>query len=142
MIWWYWIVLGLLLAAVELATPGGFFVLFFAIAALLIGLLELIGIFEADALQWFLLPVMALGLLAVFRRPLLARMRRNDPDMVDSLVGEVAFAVDLILPGQHGRAELRGSSWSARNIDSMPLTPGQRSRVVAVRGLELDLRSE
>ena len=25
MIWWYWILLGLLLAAIELATPGGFF---------------------------------------------------------------------------------------------------------------------
>jgi membrane protein implicated in regulation of membrane protease activity len=27
MLWWYWIVLGLALVALELATPGGFFVI-------------------------------------------------------------------------------------------------------------------
>ena len=43
MLWWYWIVLGLALVALELATPGGFFVIFFAIAALAVGALTLVG---------------------------------------------------------------------------------------------------
>ena len=34
MIWWYWVVLGLLLTGLELATPGGFFLLFFGVALL------------------------------------------------------------------------------------------------------------
>ena len=142
MIWWYWIVLGLVLAAVELATPGGFFVIFFAIAALLLGLLELAGMLESDVMQWLLLPVGSLVLLAFFRKPLLDLIRQDQPDTVDTLVGEVATAVELIPAGQHGRAEMRGSSWQARNLDPAPLNPGQRCRVVAVRGLELDLRSE
>ncbi len=37
MIWWYWVVLGLLLTGLELATPGGFFVIFFGVGALLVG---------------------------------------------------------------------------------------------------------
>jgi hypothetical protein len=69
-------------------------------------------------------------------------MRGRDADTVDSLVGEIAFASDAIEPGEHGRAELRGSTWTARNIDPSPLARGQRCRVVAVRGLELDLRPE
>jgi membrane protein implicated in regulation of membrane protease activity len=143
MIWWYWVVLGLALAALELATPGGFFVIFFAISALLLGLLELAGIAGGDTVQWFLFPIAALIFLALFRKPLLARMRRGEgPDTVDSLVGEVAVATDLIAPLAHGRAELRGSSWSARNIGATVLSPGQRSRVVAVHGLELDIRPE
>ena len=143
MIWWYWILFGLLLAAIELATPGGFFFIFFAVSAVVVGLLEAAGILEADSLQWILFSVLSVVCLAVFRRPLLARMRSAErPDAVDSLVGEVAIATTPILSGQYGRAELRGSTWSARNVDDSSLNTGERCRVVAVRGLELDIRPE
>ncbi len=142
MIWWYWIVLGLALAAIELATPG-FFFLFFAVAALLVGVLELFGILGSDWMQWSLFPIIALAALALFRRPLLEWMRRSErTDAVDSIVGEVAITEGPIASGQHGRATLRGSMWSARNVDVSALASGERCRVVAVRGLELDIRSE
>ena len=142
MIWWYWVVLGLALTALELATPGGFFAIFFAVSAIVIGLLELTGAIERDWVQWVLFPALALISLAVFRRPLLEWLRGRDADAVDSLIGEIAVPADTIEPGAHGRAELRGSTWTARNIDPSPLARGQRCRVVAVRGLELDLRPE
>jgi membrane protein implicated in regulation of membrane protease activity len=143
MIWWYWILLGLALLAVELATPGGFFFIFFAVSALVIGLLEVIGIVSVDWLQWVLFSVLSIVCLAVFRKPLLERMRaseRNEP--VDSLVGEVAVVSTPIPAGQYGRAELRGSLWNARNVDDGTLSTGDRCRVVAVRGLEIDIRPE
>ena len=34
--WWHWAVLGLGLGLLELATPGGFFILFFGVGALLV----------------------------------------------------------------------------------------------------------
>jgi membrane protein implicated in regulation of membrane protease activity len=142
MIWWYWIVLGVVLTALELATPGGFFAIFFAISAILVGVLELVGVMTSDWVQWVMFPVLALASLAVFRKPLLQWMRGHDVDTVDSLVGQVALAADPIAPGEHGRAELRGSTWMARNIDLSPLARGQRCRVVAVHGIELDLRPE
>ena len=40
------------------------------------------------------------------------------------------------------RAEVRGATWTVRNVDAVPVEPGERARVVAVRGLELDIRSE
>jgi membrane protein implicated in regulation of membrane protease activity len=61
---------------------------------------------------------------------------------VDSLVGELAIADDAIAPGQYGRAQLRGSTWTARNVGERTTIVGERSRVVAVRGLELDIRPE
>ena len=33
MIWWLWVLLGILLLAIELLTPGGFYVIFFGIAS-------------------------------------------------------------------------------------------------------------
>jgi membrane protein implicated in regulation of membrane protease activity len=142
MIWWYWMVLGLALAALELVTPGGFFGIFFAVSAILIGLLELAGLIERDLVQWIMFPLIAVASLGFFRKPLLRWMRGREADTVDTLVGEVAFPADTIPPGEHGRAELRGSMWAARNLDPSPLARGQRCRVVAVHGLALDLRPE
>jgi membrane protein implicated in regulation of membrane protease activity len=143
MIWWYWILLGLVLAAIELATPGGFFFLFFAVSALLVGLLDLAGALVSDALQWGLFSVLSIVCLALFRKPLLERMNRGEPrEAVDSLVGELATVFDAIPSGQHGRAELRGTTWTARNVDALTVAAGERCRVVAVRGLELDIRPE
>ena len=143
MIWWYWILLGLALLAVELATPGGFFFIFFAVSALMIGLLEIIDLVSVDWLQWVLFSVFSIVCLALFRKPLLERMRASErTEAVDSLVGEVAVVATPIPSGQHGRAELRGSMWNARNVDDGTLNAGERCRVVAVRGLEIDIRPE
>jgi inner membrane protein len=143
MIWWFWILLGLLLAAIELATPGGFFFIFFAVSALLVGMLEVLHILERDTLQWGLFSVLSLVCLAFFRKPLLERMNREArTEAVDSLVGELATTAAPIPAGDHGRAEVRGATWTVRNVDAVPLAGGERCRVVAVSGLELDIRSE
>ena len=143
MTWWYWVVLGLVLGAIELATPGGFFVIFFAIGALAVGGLALAGVAGPAWVQWLLFPLIAVVTLRLFRQPLVGRLGAGGGrDDVDALVGEVAIASTDIAPGAHGRAELRGAGWSARNVDEVPLAAGRRCRVVAVRGLTLDLRQE
>ena len=37
--WWIWIVLGLVLLLGELVTPGGFYILFFGVGAIFVGIL-------------------------------------------------------------------------------------------------------
>ena len=142
MTWWLWEVLGLALAAIELATPGGFFVIFFGVSAIVVGALALGGLVTTAWIQWALFTVVALAALRLFRQPLMARIRMRDTDDVDSLTGEVAVAAGDIAPGGHGRAELRGTTWTARNVGMTPLRAGQRSRVVAVQGLTIDILSE
>lgn len=143
MTWWFWIILGLVLCAIELATPGGIVIVFFGIAALVVGVLALIDVVATASMQWVLFPIFALISLRLFRQPLMQRLGlRNGLDEVDSLIGEIAVPADAIAPGGHGRAELRGTTWNARNVDVAALAAGQRCRVVAVQGLMLDLRSE
>ena len=141
MTWWLWTALGIVLTALELLAPGGFFIIFFGVAAVVVGGLDLFGLLPQAWMQWLVFPVVAVLALKIFRRPLLDRMRLRDrgKDDVDSLVGAVAVAAEPIGPGGHGQAELRGSTWSARNVGERPLTAGQRCRVVAVEGLMLDL---
>jgi membrane protein implicated in regulation of membrane protease activity len=143
MTWWFWILLGLALSAIELATPGGFVMVFFGVGAFVIGLLALAGAAGPAWVQWLLFPILALASLRLFRRPVMERLGvSNDRKDVDALVGEIAVPADTIPPGGHGRAELRGTTWSVRNVDVAALAAGQRCRVVAVQGLMLDLRSE
>ena len=136
-------ILGLVLAAIELATPGGFFIIFFGIAALIVGVLDLAGIAQRDWVQWLLFPVIALVALRLFRQPLVGRLAASDrADDVDALVGAIARATSDMAPRQHGSAELRGATWNALNVDSQPIAAGQRCRVTAVDGLRLDITAE
>ena len=139
--WWHWVVLGLILVAVELAASGGLHIIFFGVAALLVGGLSLLGIAGPVWMQVLLFTIFSSLSLALFRRPL-QRMLQGEGAEVDSLVGDIAVPLDDILPGAVGRAELRGSVWSARNRANVPLTRGQRCTVVAVDRLTIFLEPE
>jgi inner membrane protein len=141
MTWWIWLVLGLVLAALELLSSGGFYLIFFGLSALLIGTLQLVGFSGPIWLEWLLFTGLSVGLLVVFRSPLM-RMMRPVGGPVDALVGEIARPVEDIAPGSVGRVELRGAGWSARNLHDAPLVKGQRCRVQRVDGLMLDLLPE
>lgn len=141
--WWWWTVLGLVLLAVELVTPGGFFAIFFGLSALLIGSLEGMGVPLAPWLQWCLFSVFAVGALAVLRRPLLQWLEPSGPNVaVDRLVGEAAVLLEDVAPGGIGKAELRGTSWSVKNDGPQTLSSGMRVSVVRVDGLTLWVRAE
>ena len=139
---WMWIALGLLLAALELATPGGFFIIFFGVSAVLVGIGQLVGLFTPAWAQWSAFTVIALAALALFRKPLLKWVQPADLPAVDSLVGGPAVALDALPAGGRGKAEVRGAVWNARNVADRALAVHERCRVVAVNGLELDIQPE
>ena len=144
MLWWHWVAIGIVLAGLELAGPGGFFIIFFGIGALVVGLLMLAGLSGPTWMEWLLFSGVSILSLLVFRRPLLAFMRRFDKSHapVDRLEGELALPVEDIPPGAVGRAELRGTGWSARNVSAVALRRGQRCIVQRVDGLTLSIVPE
>jgi membrane protein implicated in regulation of membrane protease activity len=142
--WWMWAVLGLVLAAGEILTPGGFFVVFFGLAALVVALLVAAGLADALWFQILLFSIFSVISLLVFRNPLLRYMGRHTrptPE-VDSLVGEIALASSAMPAGGVGQAQLRGSTWSARNGSQAAIAAGGRCRVTRVEGLVIWLEPE
>jgi membrane protein implicated in regulation of membrane protease activity len=141
--WWQWLVAGLILVALEMAASGGFYVIFFGIAAIVIGGLHLFGLAGPAWFQFLLFSVIAVASLALFRSPLMKWLQLDTPGRdVDSMIGEVAVPLDDIVPDAVGRAELRGSVWSARNASPIAIIRGQRCRVVRVDGLMIFLEAE
>ncbi|HEY3198668.1 MAG TPA: NfeD family protein [Nitrospirales bacterium] len=142
--WWYWILLGLALPALELLVPSGFYLMFFGLGALCVGTLVALGLTEAVWLQWVLFSALSVIALLFFRGPLLARFKYKERAqyLVDSLIGEIAIPLEDLPAGSTGKAELHGTTWTARNGGDSSLTMGQRSRVVRVEGLTLWITAE
>jgi membrane protein implicated in regulation of membrane protease activity len=139
--WWVWLIAGFALALLELTTPGGFYFLFFGIAALAVGLLSGVGIIPQTWLQLMVFSVLAVAISLLFRKPLLQRFGPRIPEIaVDSLVGETATALADIDVNAFGKVELRGSAWSARNTGTRKLSRGDRCTVERVEGLSVWIR--
>lgn len=134
--WWLWLAAGLALVVAELATSG-FFIIFFGLGALTVGVLVGLNVLSSLWLELALFSVFSLVYLGVFRGRLQAKVQMPPPPNVDSLIGVLAIVQERLSPGVVGKVEVRGSTWSARNTSSVTLDPGQRARVAAVDGLTL-----
>jgi membrane protein implicated in regulation of membrane protease activity len=143
MTWWMWVLAGLALFAFELLTPGGFFVVFFGVGALVVGLLSGLGLIHGPV-EWLIFSGVSIVSLLLFRKPLLEWMKRREVPRapVDSLVGETAVLTEDLPAGGVGKAELRGTSWNVRAREGAGLTRGQRTKVERVDGLTLWVRAE
>jgi len=136
--WWHWLVLGLILAVAEMASAGGFYIIFFGIGAVIVGLLAWLGWAGPIWLQVVEFTVISLVGLTVFRRQLLRAVQPNpQAPRIDTLVGEIAIAAEDVPAGSVGRVELRGTAWSARAETGEAIRRGSRCVVTRVDGLML-----
>lgn len=140
--WWLWIIAALGLLAVELLSPGGFYFIFFAIGAGLVGLLLLLGI---ELPLWGalgLFSVLSVAAMLAFRKPLMAKISSTAAAEVDQPYGEEAIASAHIAAGAEGRVEFRGSSWKARNIGATPIAAGCKCYVEKIDNLTVLIREK
>jgi len=140
--WWIWMLLGLVLLLAELVTPGGFYILFFGLGGIAVGLLS---VFEAAGPIWFqivLFSIISVFSLWFFREKLLELTRGPSMDRVDTYIGETAVVLDDISVNGIGKAEMRGTPWNTRNVSGRPLARGERCKVERVEGLTIFVRAE
>ena len=139
MAWWSWIILGLALLGLELALPGGFFLVFFGISGLILGSCLLIVPQIEIWVQWIIFSSVAVLLLLSFRRRLIQALSSKASHDVDSLVNQFVEVTSDIDVGKASEVTFRGSSWKAINGGSSKLIAGTRARVVSVEGVVLTL---
>jgi inner membrane protein len=138
--WWIWILVGIALLVLEMVTPGGLFALFFGAGAVITAGLAALGF--GPIVQWSAFTLVSLVAVATLRKPIQARLARQGGPQRDDFVGEEAVVLEDLAAGATGRAELRGSPWSARVSSGIALKAGQRCKVERVEGLTLWLRAE
>jgi len=142
MTWWIWMLLGFALLAVEVVIPGGIIMLFFGASAMIVGALVALGVGGPLWFQALLFSAMSVVSLFTLRGPILRRMQATDiaADKVDTFVGTQAVALGEIAAGAEGKAELRGTAWTAQNIGDGLISQGQSCTVERIDGLKLYVR--
>jgi len=138
--WWGWVTLGVLLLGAELGVVDtGFYLIFIGIAAITVGPLASFG--APPWVQWIAFGVLSLAFLTLFRGRVYALVQGKTGDRPEGVTGEWALAIDHIEPGGTGRVELRGTSWSARNLGTTPIEPGGRVQVERAESILLLVRN-
>jgi membrane protein implicated in regulation of membrane protease activity len=140
MAWWMWMVLGLVLAVAEAQIPTNFFLLAFGVGGIAVGALTGLEWLATPWLEWLTFSLVSVVALVTFQRSL---SRPSAPARtVDDLTRQAAMVLEDGPAGGVGRAELRGTTWSARASDGGALARGTRCRVDRMDGLTLWLRPE
>jgi len=138
--WWAWVLLGFVLLAGEMATPGGFYLIFFGLGALAVGVVELMGLVPPVWGQWLIFSVISVALLAWVRPRIVGHLHQGGVGPDDTVVGEWVRVETRVEPGELGRGELRGSPWTISNSGTVVLVPGDRCLVLRVEGLTLHVK--
>ena len=135
--WWYWVVGGVLLILLELAIPA-FFVLWFGLGALLVGLLMLLAGALALTTQLLVWGLASLAMVAlwfkVFRRD---RHKTLIGTADGTVLGEVGLLVGAVEPFQRGKVRfqrpiLGADEWAC--VAESAIAAGERVRVISVEG--------
>src|SRR5438552_17751811 len=108
--WWLWLVLGLALLASEAFTPGTFFVFFFGLSAIAVGLAVWLGPHIPGWFQWFLFSLLSVLSVGCLRRLLLRRILPLTREGLagTGLVAEASLPLRGPARGAGGRAQRRG----------------------------------
>lgn len=135
--WWHWIVGGIVLILAELLVPS-FFIIWFGLGALLVGLLLVLVPDLSSTAQIALWTLASLGMVVAWFKvfkPGLQKTRIGQSE--GEAIGEIGLLVGAIAPFEKGRVRFQrpvlGSEEWVCLADSS-IAAGERVKVVAVEG--------
>jgi membrane protein implicated in regulation of membrane protease activity len=132
---WVWIVATAVFAIGELTSPGSFFMLPFAIGALVATVLAFLGV--DVVIEWLVFVGVSLAVLVALR-PLAHRLNRSVDDTgIGSrrLLGHTAVVLrDIPAGGDVGLVRVDREEWRAQSTDGSAIPTGTAVRVADVQG--------
>jgi membrane protein implicated in regulation of membrane protease activity len=132
---WVWIIATAVFAIGELTSPGSFFMLPFAIGALVATVLAFLDV--DVVIEWLVFVGVSLAVLAALR-PVARRLNRSvDDSGVGSrrLLGQAAVVLRQIpAGGDVGLVRVDREEWRAQSTDGSAIPPGTAVRVADVQG--------
>ena len=138
MVWWGWLIVGLLLMGAELgAVDAAFYLIFVGAAGICLGLVGLAGVTLPIWGQWLLFSVLAIGSMVLFRQKLYNKLRGGAAGFGNTAVGTLVTVSENVPQGGQTRVGMRGSQWTAVNVGTAPIAAGADARVVEADGVDL-----
>lgn len=135
-------IFGIALLATELlAIDAQFYLVFLGAGALVVGLSMLLGLDLPVWLQWVTFAIVSLVFMVTIRRKLYEKLRLAPQKIGPEAVGQTIQINDELVPGGSCRAEFRGTTWKAVNVDKVTLPAGSTARIDLIDGLTLHVRA-
>jgi inner membrane protein len=134
--WWHWMILGLALGLSELAT-GTFFVIWFGLGALLVGLVMLVAPAISFTTQLLLWTLASIALTVLWFKVFRKQAARTRAGQADEVLGEIGVLVRRVEPFQKGEVRFQkpvmgAEVWSC--LSDQAIAAGERVKVVSVDG--------
>jgi membrane protein implicated in regulation of membrane protease activity len=140
---WIWLVAAGVFAVGEMASPGSFFLLPFAIGALVATILAFADV--SLALQWGAFVGLGVASLAALR-PVARRLDQSGPsEGIGSrrLIGQDGTVLEAIGTAGHlGLVRIDREEWRAESTDGSPIAEGTAVRVADVQGTRVIVTSK
>ena len=142
MAWWAWCIFGFVLLGLELlAIDAQFYLVFTGVAAIVVGVLGLIGIPLPDWAQWIAFGVLALIAMFTIRRQIYEKLLSKPGGKVNSDLHQHVVVGQALEPGKSCRIEYRGTGWTAINVGKDSIPAGGEARIESIDGLTLHVRA-
>jgi membrane protein implicated in regulation of membrane protease activity len=143
MAWWGWGILGMALLGTELvAVDAQFYLVLAGVAAILVGLLGLVGFDLPVYVQWLSFAVLAIATMFTVRGKIYAKLMSNPTlGKINTDVDQHVLVTQELAPGKSCRIEYRGSGWTAINVGERPIAAGGSARIDSIDGLTLHVRA-
>jgi len=138
--WWIWTLIGFFFLALEFVSTT-MHSAFFAAGAFLVAVLVAFHVGGPLWAQILTFTVFSLITLLLIRPVVVKKLKLSQTKVVDTMIGEQAILMQDLPPAGLGKAEMRGSTWNARNVGESALMRGQRATVEKVEGLVLHVRA-
>lgn len=141
--WWMWIVGGIALMLAELAIPA-FFVIWFGLGALLVGLLLLVAPELSLTSQLALWTAASLAMVALWFKVFKQSFTRTRVGTADGeVIGEIGLLATAVAPFARGKVRfqrpvLGSDEWVC--LADEAIAAGERVKVVAVEGSFLKVK--
>lgn len=135
--WWTWIVGGIALIVAELVIPS-FFIIWFGLGALFVGLLMLAMPSLSVTTQLAIWTVASLAMVVLWFRVFKPGFQKTRiGTSAGEAIGEIGLLVSAVAPFERGRVRfqrpvLGSDEWIC--MADAPITAGERVKVVAVEG--------
>ncbi len=125
-----WVLLGTGFLVTEMLT-GTFFLLFLSLGAFSASLAALFG-FNSIPLQIVICGVVACVGFVLLKKPLQKKLLKTASIQIDQ--GQIIRMDQVLSAGQSTRISYQGTTWEARNLDSVDLNPGDSGLIVGTEG--------
>ena len=140
MAWWIWILLGMVLMGIEMfAVDAAYYLIFVGVAALLVGVLGVVGLTLPVWGQWVAFSVLAIVFMVFFREKLYNKFRGGLVGFQDPAQGALVKVSEEVPPGGETRVKMRGSQWTAVNVGEQVLPAGSHASVAEIDGVRLKI---